>query len=59
MLYENDLPSTIRLSGDSQLKGLHYHPNGAIVQFGLMFETKKENKRVTFYIGQGKMNYEE
>ena len=60
LLYENHLPSTIRLSGDSQLKGLTYHPNGAILQFGLMrFETKKENKRVVFYIGQGRMNYEE
>ena len=60
LLYENHLPSTIRLSGDSQLKGLTYHPNGAILQFGLMkFETKTENKRVVFYIGQGRMNYEE
>jgi competence protein ComGD len=60
IFYENDLPSTVRLSGDSPLKGLSYHPNGVIKQFGVMrFETKKENKRVVFYIGQGRMNYEE
>lgn len=59
-LFEYNLPSGISLSKESSLKGVTFHPNGSVQEFGkLLFETKKGIKQVTIYIGKGKLNYEE
>ncbi|WP_370627158.1 competence type IV pilus minor pilin ComGD [Psychrobacillus sp. INOP01] len=57
--FENDLPKNMRLSDESTLKVISFHPNGNINSFGnLLFETERGVKRITFYIGRGVINYE-
>lgn len=59
-LFEYKVPKHMRLSMDSYLKGIAFHPNGTVSQFGsFLFETKKGNKTVTVYIGRGRLSYEE
>lgn len=59
-LFENQLPTHMRLTSLSNLKDVAFHPNGTVSQFGtLTFETKKGLKSVTLYIGSGRLNYEE
>lgn len=60
ILFEYELPEHIRLSSDSKLKEITFHPNGMVRQFGtLVFETKIGFKNVTVHIGSGRLNYEE
>ncbi|WP_144511074.1 competence type IV pilus minor pilin ComGD [Bacillus sp. FJAT-22090] len=60
ILFEHELPDRIRLSSDSKLKEIIFHPNGMVRQFGtLVFETKTGLKNVTIHIGNGRLNYEE
>lgn len=63
-LFEYKVPKHIRLSADSSLKRVSFHPNGMVSQFGtFLFEiekgTKTVTKTVTVYIGTGRLNYEE
>lgn len=59
LLFERDLPKNMRLSDDSTLKVISFHPNGNVNDFGnLLFETEKGEKRITLYIGRGVINYE-
>ncbi|MFJ7971429.1 competence type IV pilus minor pilin ComGD [Psychrobacillus sp. NPDC096389] len=59
-LFEYKLPKHMRLSFNSNLKRVSFHPNGTVSQFGtLYFETGTGHKTVTIYIGGGKVNYEE
>ncbi|WP_391116051.1 competence type IV pilus minor pilin ComGD [Psychrobacillus sp. L3] len=58
-LFEYGMPIGVRLSRDSSLKDITFHPNGSVKEFGtLLFDTKKGLKKVTLYIGRGRMNYE-
>ncbi|WP_166462435.1 competence type IV pilus minor pilin ComGD [Psychrobacillus vulpis] len=58
-LFEYELPAGVRLSKNSNLKEIAFHPNGSIKEFGtLLFETTNGSKKVTFYIGRGRVNYE-
>ncbi|MEK3981227.1 competence type IV pilus minor pilin ComGD [Psychrobacillus sp. FSL K6-2836] len=57
--FENDLPKNMRLSNESTLKVITFHPNGNIYSFGsLLFETDRGEKGITLYIGRGVINYE-
>ena len=59
-LFELKLPDHLRLSTDSYLKGITFHPNGTVSQFGtFLFETRNGPKTVTVYIGRGRLKYEE
>ncbi|MFF2754337.1 competence type IV pilus minor pilin ComGD [Psychrobacillus sp. NPDC058041] len=59
ILFESEMPAGYRLSTESNLKEIGFHPNGSIKDFGtLIFETKKGSKKVILYIGRGRMNYE-
>ena len=59
-LSERQLPDNIRLSDDSYIRRIGYHPNGAISQFGtFLFEIGGKHKKITVNIGQGKLVYEE
>ncbi|MFJ8066720.1 competence type IV pilus minor pilin ComGD [Psychrobacillus sp. NPDC096426] len=59
-LFEYEVPKHMRLSIDSYLKGIAFHPNGAVSQFGTFtFDTRKGHKIVTVYIGNGRLMYEE
>lgn len=58
-LFEYGMPIGVRLSKNSNLKEIAFHPNGSVKEFGtLLFETKNGLKKVTLYIGRGRMNYE-
>ncbi|SER80985.1 competence type IV pilus minor pilin ComGD [Psychrobacillus sp. OK032] len=63
-LFEFKVPKHMRLSIDSNLKRVSFHPNGMVTQFGtFLFEIKKGTKTVTksvtVYIGTGRLKYEE
>ncbi|WP_269915886.1 competence type IV pilus minor pilin ComGD [Psychrobacillus psychrodurans] len=59
LLFEKELPKHMRLSVDSTLKGIAFHPGGNVNDFGnFLFETDKGEKRITIYIGRGVVNYE-
>lgn len=59
-LFEYQMPNGIKLSKNSNLKEIAFHPNGSVKEFGtLLFETRKGNKIVTVYISRGRLNYEE
>ncbi|MDF2066344.1 MULTISPECIES: competence type IV pilus minor pilin ComGD [Bacillaceae] len=56
---EYELPKGIRLSRNSYLKEIVFHPNGTVKEFGtLLFETDNGLKEVYVYIGKGKLKYE-
>lgn len=60
MLFEYKLPLNVRLSTQSYLQEISFHPNGSVKEFGtLVFETSKGLKVITVYIGKGKLKYEE
>lgn len=60
VFFESEMPPGFRLSTDSNLHEIRFHPNGTIREFGfLIFETKNGARKVTLYIGRGKMKYEE
>lgn len=59
LLFEKELPNGMRLSDDSTLKVIAFHPSGNVNDFGnLLFETDSGEKRITIYIGRGVINYE-
>ena len=59
LLFEKEFPKHIRLSSNSSLKDIAFHPNGNISDFGnLLFKTDDGEKRMTVYIGRGLINFE-
>lgn len=59
LLFEKEFPQQIRLSSNSSLKDIAFHPNGNISDFGnLLFKTDDGEKRMTVYIGRGVINFE-
>ncbi|MEI4771414.1 competence type IV pilus minor pilin ComGD [Psychrobacillus sp. FJAT-51614] len=57
--FEYEMPKGIRLSQDSYLKEIVFHPNGTVKEFGtLLFETKNGFKNVYVYIGKGRLRYD-
>jgi prepilin-type N-terminal cleavage/methylation domain-containing protein len=60
ILFESEMPAGYRVSTESNLKEVGFHPNGSVKEFGnLIFETKNGTKKLILYIGRGRMNYEE
>lgn len=58
-LFEYELPKHMRLSINSNLKRVSFHPNGTVSQFGTFtFSTREGYKTVTVYIGSGRLSYE-
>jgi len=59
LLFEKEFPKDIRLSSNSSLKDIAFHPNGNISDFGnFLFKTDDGEKRMTVYIGRGVINFE-
>ena len=59
LLFEKEFPKDIRLSSNSSLKDIAFHPNGNISDFGnFLFKTDDGEKRMTVYIGRGVINVE-